>query len=719
MRQKENKNMRGSRLTTRNRKFLLIYSAVILFICILLVVITSLFCIRTVMRIDMDRKRESYNLLLDSYIKAAESIVELSATNIINEAHNSMSLITFTYKRAEGSYIPSTSSNRALLDLSNMTERSSSIVKETVFYVLRTGIVLTSSGSYGELQGQKPAYRTMIADYGNTELTEDGTKLFRSGDGFIISYDMIPYNNEPQAILFMELDLVKLEDYLSGIFETALDVKIVARYENGDPVWKTAQKFASDAEDRDYISARSERLGWMFTLSIPSLEPSNSLSIIPQLGFFTVTVVIAFTMISVLASYILLRPVFTLTHAIEQTKMGTEGKESYVDVIENISTRQKELDTTLQIVADDVLTNLFSSLLDGKTRSYDTIKNLLSGIKSDFTTTALYVAIAITGKEGIDDTVRSYFTTFNSLNNTTSIVIRRSDDLLAVVLQFNKVDTTIVEAKSKLDILEAELKRKIEKIGMNATVSFGYLCHSVMDIPFSFDKATSGDNNTETGIGTSQRIAQAVKSLLENDAESFDIHMERAVQIETEGNDPEEMRRNLAQILRSFSAEFCAATSSDESSLVQCCSEFESSTSGLTDMEDISRQFEIAKNRIVETALAVVKKKNNPYILDAMQYIKENYASPNLSLVSIAEAIGITPSYLSRLFSENLNTKLIDYITQERVARSMDDLVNTNTPIFEIAEKCGFSSSRNYIAAFRKLYGTTPGEYRKANRRIQ
>ena len=715
----KNKNMRRSRLTTRNRKFLVIYSAVILFICILLVVITSLFCIRTVMRIDMDRKRESYNLLLDSYIKTAESTVEMSAENIINEAHNSMSLITFIYKRAEGNYIPSTSSNRALLDLANMTERSSSIVKETVFYVPRTGIILTSSGNYGDLQGQKSAYRTMINDYGNAELTEEGIKLFRSDDGFIISYDMIPYNNEPLAILFMKLDMVKLEEYLSGIYETTLDVEIVARYQNGDLVWKTAQRFSPDADDRDYISSCSERLGWTFTLSISSLGQSNSLRIIPQLGLFTATVVIAFTIISVLASYILLRPVFSITHAIEQTTMGTEGKESYVDAIENISTRQKELNTTLQIVADDVLTNLFSSLLDGKTRSYDTIKNLLSGIHSDFTTTALYVAIAIKGKEGIDDTVRSYFTGFNTLNNTTSIIIRRSEELLAVVLQFNKVDTTIMEAKSKLDILEAELKRKVEKNGMGASVSFGYLCHSVMDIPFSFGKAKSGDSGQETDIGTSQRIAQAVKSLLETDIESFDIHMGRAVQIDTEGKDPEEMKRSLAQILRNFSAEFCEATTSNETIFLQYCTEFESDSSGLMDTEEIAERFKEAEGKIVDAALAVVKKKNNPYILDAIQYIRNNYSSPNLSLVSIAEAIGITPSYLSRLFSENLNTKLIDYITQERVARSMDDLVNKGTPIFEIADKCGFSSSRNYIAAFRKLYGTTPGEYRKANRRIQ
>ena len=719
MREKENKNMRRPRLTARNRRFLVIYSAVILFICILLVVITSLFCIRTVMRIDMDRKRESYSLLLDSYIKAAESIVEMSAENIINEAHNSMSLITFIYKRAEGYYIPSTSSNRALLDLANMTERSSSIVSETAFYVQRTGIILTSSGSYGEIGGQKSAYRAMIGDYRNAEPAEEGIRLFRSGEGFIISYDMIPYNNEPLAILFMELDLVSLEDYLSEIFETALDVEIVAQYGNGDPVWKTARRFAPDAADRDYITAGSERLGWTFTLSIPSLAPSNSLGIIPQLGLFTATVVIAFTLISVLAAYILLRPVLSITHAIEQTTMDTDGKESYVDAIENISTRQKELDTTLQIVADDVLTNLFSSLLDGRTRSYDTISNLLSGIHSDFATTALYVAIAIRGKEGMDDTVRSYFAGFNSLNNTTSIVIRRSDDLLAVVLQFNKVDTTIMEAKAKLDILEAELMRKIGKTEPGASVSFGYLCHSVMDIAFSFDKATSDDGGQEAGIGTSRRIAQAVKSLLENDIESFGIHMERAVDIETEGKDPEEMKGSLARILRYLSAEFCGTTASDESALLQCCSDFEADAAALTDVQEIFRQFKVAENRLVETALAVVKKKNNPYILDAMRYIKENYASQNLSLVSIADAIGITPSYLSRLFSENLRTKLIDYITQERVAKSMDNLVNTDTPIFGIAEKCGFSSSRNYIAAFRKLYGTTPGEYRKANRRIQ
>lgn len=94
-------------------------------------------------------------------------------------------------------------------------------------------------------------------------------------------------------------------------------------------------------------------------------------------------------------------------------------------------------------------------------------------------------------------------------------------------------------------------------------------------------------------------------------------------------------------------------------------------------------------------------------------YINEHYKE-NISLASLAEHFHYSVGYLSRYFKQTFNANFVYYYDLVRVNYSIDDLVNNNLTIDEIAQIHGFDEARNYVRAFRSVFkGMTPSEYRK------
>jgi AraC family transcriptional regulator len=57
---------------------------------------------------------------------------------------------------------------------------------------------------------------------------------------------------------------------------------------------------------------------------------------------------------------------------------------------------------------------------------------------------------------------------------------------------------------------------------------------------------------------------------------------------------------------------------------------------------------------------------------------------------------------------------LAGYIRSRKLAVSLDDLLKTNSTLFNIALDYGFEYEQSYRRAFKHEFGITPGEYRKA-----
>ena len=99
-------------------------------------------------------------------------------------------------------------------------------------------------------------------------------------------------------------------------------------------------------------------------------------------------------------------------------------------------------------------------------------------------------------------------------------------------------------------------------------------------------------------------------------------------------------------------------------------------------------------------------------VLQIKQFIKENLSDADLSRTTIAEAVHISPDYLSFVFHKEQGQVLSAYINEERIATAKKLLLGSNASSQEIAEKTGFSNVSYFHKQFKKVTGLTPNAYR-------
>ncbi len=76
-------------------------------------------------------------------------------------------------------------------------------------------------------------------------------------------------------------------------------------------------------------------------------------------------------------------------------------------------------------------------------------------------------------------------------------------------------------------------------------------------------------------------------------------------------------------------------------------------------------------------------------IYEALGYI-DGHLEQKLSLQSVSGRVGLSPNYFSSLFKKEMDISFVDYVTQKRVERAKEMLMNTDLKTWEVAERTGF-----------------------------
>ena len=101
------------------------------------------------------------------------------------------------------------------------------------------------------------------------------------------------------------------------------------------------------------------------------------------------------------------------------------------------------------------------------------------------------------------------------------------------------------------------------------------------------------------------------------------------------------------------------------------------------------------------------------YIHTVVRYIQEHYAEP-VRLSDAAQIVGLTPCYLSTLFSRYAGCGFTEYLTRVRISKAIELISGTELSLLEIAERAGFGCGSSMNRAFRKYRKTVPGSFRFA-----
>jgi AraC-like DNA-binding protein/ligand-binding sensor protein len=96
----------------------------------------------------------------------------------------------------------------------------------------------------------------------------------------------------------------------------------------------------------------------------------------------------------------------------------------------------------------------------------------------------------------------------------------------------------------------------------------------------------------------------------------------------------------------------------------------------------------------------------------AERYIWENYTR-KLSLQEIAGFSGLSASYFSSIFKEEMGENLSSYLNRLRAEKAAVLLTETDMSLSEIAMVCGFDDQSWFSKIFKAYAGISPGKYRE------
>lgn len=83
-----------------------------------------------------------------------------------------------------------------------------------------------------------------------------------------------------------------------------------------------------------------------------------------------------------------------------------------------------------------------------------------------------------------------------------------------------------------------------------------------------------------------------------------------------------------------------------------------------------------------------------------------------ISLRKVAGEVGVSYTYLSRLFKKEFGMTFTEYLNKERINRSQRLLLDRQKNITEIAFACGFNGLQQFERVFKRICGTSPSKYR-------
>jgi YesN/AraC family two-component response regulator len=96
----------------------------------------------------------------------------------------------------------------------------------------------------------------------------------------------------------------------------------------------------------------------------------------------------------------------------------------------------------------------------------------------------------------------------------------------------------------------------------------------------------------------------------------------------------------------------------------------------------------------------------------AERFIWENYTR-KISLKEIADVSGLSASYFSSVFNDEMGESLSDYLNHLRVEKASAMLRGTECSINVISAACGFEDQSWFSKIFKSFTGISPGKYRE------
>lgn len=107
-----------------------------------------------------------------------------------------------------------------------------------------------------------------------------------------------------------------------------------------------------------------------------------------------------------------------------------------------------------------------------------------------------------------------------------------------------------------------------------------------------------------------------------------------------------------------------------------------------------------------------VAESESPLMREVLKIIDEEFANNMMALEYVAEKVGKSTSYISKLFKNETGYNFAAYVTKKRMEEAEKLLMDYSIKAYDIAVRVGYADASIFSKAFRKTHGMSPGDFR-------
>ena len=325
--------------------------------------------------------------------------------------------------------------------------------------------------------------------------------------------------------------------------------------------------------------------------------------------------------------------------------------------------------------------------------------------------------IPISVRKLVEDHLKTYgrFTVFNSAEGIT----------LIAAVDGNNSETGLIT------LLEDTCKESRRILGISITVGVGYSCDTLQEIRRSYQTAVDA-------LGY-RAIVGCGRTIYINDMEPVNrgkLQFGAGEEAELTAVIKFGTKDQIGETLRELAVRMDDAKVHDNqyqvymltivNCLIRLMQQYDLKMSGMFDSEDhyadIIKRI-CRRESFVEEMIPIACRMNEALnqardnttrkvIVEAKEYIQENYADPELSVDVLCRHLHMSPAYFSTVFKKETGQTYVNYLTEVRLQKAEELLEQTDDKTYEIAQKVGYQEQNYFSYVFKKKYGISPTKYR-------
>lgn len=157
---------------------------------------------------------------------------------------------------------------------------------------------------------------------------------------------------------------------------------------------------------------------------------------------------------------------------------------------------------------------------------------------------------------------------------------------------------------------------------------------------------------------------------------------------------------------------FCEKIEGIEGEMQAQSEELKNSMKTIQTLEEIKNYIRMLLKKIIGVRDTISGRRYSDIIEIAKDQIRKTYMSDEISLNTIAEEVGMSPSYFSSIFSKEMGKTFVEYLTEIRMDRAKELLMCSSMKTSEIGYEVGYKDPHYFSYIFKKTQNCTPKEFR-------